>query len=215
MIPKGKEWGVAAKIAGGVFLAWLFWLLGAVVFTATETEGRAGLFGDFFGGFSALFASLGFVGVAFTLYRQHQDGKDAEERHEDNLEIQALIALLSVKNDRLKNLEPDYLNVKDLLFLANNTFKELDSNTAIHNQSFSPLLKKLNPALRDRLASKLGYMALEGTYSAVSSRLREFLEEQLESVQNNRDTTRADVEVLENRLDALCKQKKDRSPSKA
>jgi hypothetical protein len=87
MIPKGQEWGLAAKVAGFVFLAWLLWLVGAVVFTASETEGRAGLLGDFFGGFSALFGSLGFVGVVFTLYRQHQDAEAAEERRrEDKME---------------------------------------------------------------------------------------------------------------------------------
>jgi hypothetical protein len=55
---------------------------------------KLGVFGDSFGSLNTLFAGLAFVGVIVTLYKQHADGMEADERHDETLQAQERIAKL-------------------------------------------------------------------------------------------------------------------------
>lgn len=91
------RWMVSAIVA--VLVIFFIWLLFCcvVLFRSSEKDiliGQLGTFGDSFGILSSLFSGIGILGVAFTLYRQHQDGVEAEERHNESVRAQERIALI-------------------------------------------------------------------------------------------------------------------------
>jgi hypothetical protein len=64
---------------------------------------KLGQIGDSFGSLNALLSGIAVVGVVFTIYRQHLDGKEAEERHEMQLGEQKRIARITVVEALVSN----------------------------------------------------------------------------------------------------------------
>jgi len=66
---------------------WLLWFVFAVMlafFTADEPIARFGQVGDAFGSLNAIFGGAGFLGLLYTIYRQHLDTLEGEQRRRDD-----------------------------------------------------------------------------------------------------------------------------------
>lgn len=81
-------------IVGGLLMVvgiWILYTLAVKCQWETGKIGETGQFGDSFGALNTLFAGLAFVGVIATLYKQHVDGMEADERHDENIQAQSCI----------------------------------------------------------------------------------------------------------------------------
>lgn len=116
--PKSGNWWVLILAFALVFAAWLIALnmfLGQWREPRAPDEtalARSAQTGDSFGAFNALIAGLGFAGVAFTLYRQHQDGMEAEERHQAALDAQERIAKVNALTAIMSDIGAQYAAIQ-------------------------------------------------------------------------------------------------------
>jgi hypothetical protein len=115
---KSGGWTVLFTAFLFVIVIWSYWFSATLdqwnaSLHSTQLE-RFGQIGDAFGSLNTLFSGLAIAGVVFTLYRQHADSQQAEERHRNSLEmeervakINALTALLSDLGTELEAIPAD------------------------------------------------------------------------------------------------------------
>jgi hypothetical protein len=77
---KGFTFGMLLMIAG----VWALGALWSLYFWHKGKIGEAAQFGDSFGGLNALLTGLGLVAIALSLFKQHVDSMEAEERRQED-----------------------------------------------------------------------------------------------------------------------------------
>lgn len=84
----------------GLWISWFVVALDAWGPPATEADrlARLGQVGDSFGSLNTLLSGFAILGVSITLYKQHRDGLDADERHDEALAEQSRIASITGLN---------------------------------------------------------------------------------------------------------------------
>lgn len=97
MIDRRKFWIVVACVAG----LWVLWpFIAQLILKVMPAElGRAGLFGDMFGGINSFFAALAFIGVLWTSIQQREDRKLIERQAFDNTFFELIRSLRDVERD--------------------------------------------------------------------------------------------------------------------
>jgi hypothetical protein len=80
-----KRWfRLTGIIAATLWLLWFVFAIMLAFFTADEPIARFGQVGDAFGSLNAIFGGAGFLGLLYTIYRQHLDTLEAEQRRRDD-----------------------------------------------------------------------------------------------------------------------------------
>jgi len=67
---------------------WIMWACFSLVFIADEKEGKAGLFGDSFGGLNALISILGFGAIVYTIQKNRKTEEDQQLKYLEHLQLQ-------------------------------------------------------------------------------------------------------------------------------
>ena len=67
---------------------WICWGFAGFLLLVNDEGSKAGVFGDFFGGFNALISILGFGTVIYSILKSKEDALDDHDRHLQNLKQQ-------------------------------------------------------------------------------------------------------------------------------